>query len=61
MVRDMRNRFLVSLIFTIPLFAMAPMGMGEPWIRPPFGLDRNVVMFFFASAAVTTATASTTS
>jgi P-type Cu2+ transporter len=52
MARDMRNRFLVSLIFTIPLFAMAPMGMADPWIRPPSGLDRNAVMFFFASAAI---------
>jgi Cu2+-exporting ATPase len=52
MVRDMRNRFLISLIFTIPIFAMAPMGMGEPWIRPPFGLSENVAMFLFASAAI---------
>jgi Cu2+-exporting ATPase len=52
MVRDMRNRFLVSLVFTIPIFAMAPMGMGEPWIGPPFGLEENVAMFVFASAAI---------
>jgi len=52
MVRDMRNRFLVSLVFTIPIFAMAPMGMGEPWMKPPFGLDEDVAMFIFASAAI---------
>jgi Cu2+-exporting ATPase len=52
MVRDMRNRFRISLIFAIPLFAMAPMGMGEPWIKPPFGLDQNVVMLILASAAI---------
>lgn len=52
MVRDMRNRFLISLIFTIPIFAMAPMGMGEPWMKPPFGLSENVAMFLFASAAI---------
>ena len=52
MVRDMRNRFLISLVFTIPIFAMAPMGMGEPWIRPPFGLSENVAMFILASAAI---------
>jgi Cu2+-exporting ATPase len=52
MVRDMRNRFLICLIFTIPIFAMAPRGMCEPWIKPPFGLDQNVVMFVFASAAI---------
>jgi len=52
MVRDMRNRFLVSLVFAIPIFAMAPMGMGDPWIKPPFGLDVDVAMFIFASAAI---------
>lgn len=52
MVRDMRNRFLVSLVFSIPLFAMAPMGMGDPWIQSPFGMDQNLAMFFFASAAI---------
>ena len=52
MVRDMRNRFLVSLVFTIPLFAMAPMGMGEPWLKAPFGWNPTVVMFVFASAAI---------
>ncbi len=52
MVKDMRNRFLISLIFTIPIFAMAPMGMGDPWIKPPFGLDETIAMFVFASAAI---------
>lgn len=52
MVRDMRNRFLVSLVFSIPLFAMSPMGMGEPWLRAPFGWDPAILMFVFASAAI---------
>ena len=52
MVEDMRNRFLVSLVFTIPIFAMAPMGMGEPWIKPPFGLDVDAAMFILATAAI---------
>ena len=52
MVRDMRNRFLVSLVFSAPLFAMSPMGMGEPWLQAPFGWDPTVVMFVFASAAI---------
>ena len=30
MVRDMRNRFLVCLAFTIPLFFWAPMGLPMP-------------------------------
>ncbi|TJW50827.1 MAG: copper-translocating P-type ATPase [Mesorhizobium sp.] len=52
MVEDMRNRFLVSVIFTLPIFAMEPMGLGEPWLRPPFGLSEDVAMFFLASAAI---------
>ena len=52
MVNDMRNRFLISLVFTIPIFAMSPMGMGEPWLMPPFGLSENLTMFFLASAAI---------
>jgi Cu2+-exporting ATPase len=52
MVRDMRNRFLISLFFTIPIFAMAPMGLGEPWITPPFGLSEHMAMFILASAAI---------
>jgi len=52
MVRDMRNRFLVSLVFTVPLFAMAPMGMGEPWLKAPFGWNPTIMMFVFASAAI---------
>jgi Cu2+-exporting ATPase len=52
MVRDMRNRFLVSLVFTLPIFAMEPMGMGEPWLLPPFGLSEELAMFFLASAAI---------
>jgi len=36
----------------IPLFAMAPMGMSEPWIRSPFGVEPNIARFLFASAAI---------
>jgi Cu2+-exporting ATPase len=52
MVRDMRNRFLISLIFTVPIFALDPMGLTEPLIEPPFGLSMNVTMFVLASAAI---------
>ncbi|MFC6282145.1 MULTISPECIES: heavy metal translocating P-type ATPase [Polaromonas] len=52
MVRDMRNRFWICLVFTIPIFIYAPMGgMFEP-PAPPFGLDLNLWLFFFSSAAV---------
>lgn len=52
MARDMRNRFWICLIFTIPIFIYAPMGgMFEP-PAPPFGLELNLWLFFFASAAI---------
>ncbi|MER8462684.1 heavy metal translocating P-type ATPase [Mesorhizobium sp. M1396] len=52
MVEDMRNRFFISLVFALPIFAMEPMGLGEPWLRPPFGLSEDLAMFFLASAAI---------
>jgi Cu2+-exporting ATPase len=52
MVRDMRNRFLVSLVFTIPIFALDPMGLTKPLFQPPFGLSMDLTMFFLASAAI---------
>ena len=52
MVRDMRNRFWICLIFTVPIFIYAPMGgMFKP-PAPPFGLELNLWLFFFSSAAV---------
>ena len=52
MVRDMRNRFWICLVFTVPIFVYAPMGgMFKP-PAPPFGLDLNLWLFFFASAAI---------
>ena len=52
MARDMRTRFIICLIFTLPMLALAPMGLGEPLIRPPafLGLDR--ALFLLASGAV---------
>ena len=51
MVRDMRNRFWICLIFTVPLFFYSPMGLFIP-PAPPFGLDLNVWLFGFATLAV---------
>lgn len=50
MVRDMRNRFWVSLVFSIPVFLYSPMGLAG--LSPPFGMDINLFLFFFASAAI---------
>ena len=52
MVRDMRNRFLVCLAFSIPLFIWAPMGLPIPMPAPPFGLALDQWMFVLASGAI---------
>ncbi len=52
MVTDMRNRFFICLFFTLPIFALAPMGMGDPLFGPPFGLSLDVTLFLLASAAI---------
>lgn len=52
MARDMRNRFLVAVVFTIPIFFLAPMGMEALRVTPPFGLPLKPVLFVLASAAI---------
>lgn len=57
MVRDMRTRFWIALVFTLPVFAYSPMGemlMGGMFTppAPPFGLDLELWLFFLASAAI---------
>jgi P-type Cu2+ transporter len=52
MVRDMRNRFWICLIFTVPIFVYAPMGSFFKPPAPPFGLELNLWLFFFASVAI---------
>lgn len=52
MVRDMRNRFWVCLIFSLPIFIYSPMGgMFEPPV-PPFGLRLDLWLLLLASIAV---------
>ncbi|MDP9049826.1 MAG: heavy metal translocating P-type ATPase [Acidobacteriota bacterium] len=52
MVRDIRNRFLICLVFTLPIFVYAPMGGFFKPPTPPFGIELNLWLFFFASAAI---------
>ena len=52
MARDMRNRFFVSLIFSIPVFLYSPMGKMFGDFQTPFGLDNKLFLFIFASAAI---------
>ena len=51
MVRDMRNRFWICLIFTVPIFFYSPMGLFTP-PAPPFDLDINLWLLIFATLAV---------
>jgi hypothetical protein len=46
--RDMRRRFLVALIFGIPLFAWSPMGL----MAPPLGMDRDRWLLLLGTGAV---------
>jgi len=52
MARDMRNRFLIALGFTVPIFFLAPMGMDFMRVAPPFGLPLKPLLFVLASAAI---------
>ena len=52
MVSDMRNRFWVALLFTIPIFIYSPMGGMFTPPAPPFGLRLDLWLFFLGSAAI---------
>ena len=52
MVRDMRNRFFIALVFSLPIFAYSPMGMDLIRLTPPFGMRLDVFLFVLASAAI---------
>lgn len=49
--RDMRRRFIVALLFSIPLFIWSPMGLMSP-PATPFGLTDNVWQWVLASGAI---------
>jgi P-type Cu2+ transporter len=50
MVRDMRNRFLVALVFTIPIVIWSPVGETVVGSMPavPFGLDMELWQFLLS-------------
>lgn len=52
MVRDMRNRFFVALVFAIPVFLYSPMGAMFGDFAVPFGIDRKIFLFLVASGAI---------
>ena len=52
MVRDMRNRFWVALLFSVPIFIYSPMGGLFTPPAPPFGLRLDLWLFYLGSAAI---------
>ena len=52
MVRDLRRRFLVALVFAVPVFFYSQMGDMLGGFKPPFGIDRNIFLFALASGAI---------
>ena len=54
MVRDMRNRFLVALIFAIPVFLYSPLftQFFNIDLPVPFGMDVNVFAFLLATPPI---------
>ena len=52
MANDMRNRFLVALVFTVPVFLYSPMGQMFGDFPTPFGLDNKLFLFIAATAAI---------
>ncbi len=52
MANDMRNRFLVALLFAIPVFVYSPMGRMFGDFATPFGLDNKLFLFIVASGAI---------
>ena len=52
MVRDMRIRFWICVLFSVPIFIYAPMGSMFKAPTPPFGVPLDLWLFFFASAAI---------
>ena len=52
MADDMRNRFLVALVFAVPIFLYSPMGEMFGNFPTPFGMNRKVFLFIVATAAI---------
>jgi P-type Cu2+ transporter len=49
--KDMQRRFVVALLFAIPVFIWSPMGLMQP-PAAPFGLSHDVWLMLLASGAV---------
>jgi Cu2+-exporting ATPase len=53
MERDMRNKFFIALLLTIPTVLYSPLGMNLLGVRlPTFGLGENVIMLLLSTPVV---------
>jgi P-type Cu2+ transporter len=53
MERDMRNRFFIALLLTVPTVLYSPLGMNLLGLRlPTFGLDENLIMLLLSTPVV---------
>ena len=53
MERDMRNKFFVALVLTIPTVLYSPLGMNLLGVRlPTFGIGENVIMLLLTTPVV---------
>jgi Cu2+-exporting ATPase len=53
MERDMRNRFFIALVLTIPTVLYSPLGINLLGLRlPTFGLGENVIMLLLSTPVV---------
>ena len=52
MANDMRRRFIIAAVFAVPVFLYSQMGEMFGGFTPPFGIDRNLFLFLFASGAI---------
>ena len=52
MADDMRKRFVVALVFAVPVFLYSPMGAMFGNFATPFGMDRKLFLFIAATGAI---------
>ena len=52
MMREMRNRFLIALIFTLPVLLLSPMAGLTPLVTLPQSVNTDAVLFVVASGAI---------
>jgi P-type Cu2+ transporter len=52
MARDMRNRFLIALLFTLPVLLLSPMAGLRPLVALPPSVNTDFVLFLLATGAI---------